>query len=60
VALVDSEHLLIRIDPDDLGVSETLEGAPGSSSDVGSGMVVGGGAVWITAPEAIARIGLAS
>jgi len=55
-ALVDSESLLLRIDSDDLSVSETLEGAPGSSSDVGSGMAVGAGAIWITAPHTLTRI----
>lgn len=59
-ALVDSESLLLRIDPDDLSVSETLEGAPGASSDVGSGMAVGAGAVWVTGPNAITRISLTS
>ncbi len=58
--VVDSESLVLRIDPNDLRVSETLEGVPGASSDVGSGMAVGAGAVWVTAPEAITRIGLGS
>ncbi len=59
--LVDHESLVVRIDPGDLGGSESQEGIPGgSSSDVGSGMTVGAGAVWVTAPEAVTRINLQS
>jgi hypothetical protein len=55
---VDSEGLVLRIDPNDLSVRETLEGAADSSSDVGSGMAVGAGAIWITAPGTVTRISL--
>jgi streptogramin lyase len=57
-ALVDYESLVLRIDPADLSVSETLEGIATRSSDVGPGMTVGSGAVWVTSRESLTRISL--
>lgn len=55
---VDYEGILVRIDPSNLSVSETLEGIPSGSSDVSPGLAVGAGAVWVTAPGAITYISL--
>lgn len=55
---VDYEGILVRIDPSNLSVSETLEGIASGSSDVSPGLAVGAGAVWVTAPGAITYISL--
>jgi hypothetical protein len=58
-AVVDFDGELFRIDPQDLGVSQPpLAGSVGRSSDVGSGLAVGAGAVWITSPGAVTRFDL--
>lgn len=57
-ALLGYESLVVRMDPADLGVVETMEAMPGGSSDVGSGMAIGAGAVWVTASEAVTRVSL--
>ena len=56
--LIEIESLVVRVDPADLGAGETLEGVAGGSSDVGSGMTIGAGSIWITAPEAVTRVTL--
>src|SRR5919109_469049 len=53
--LIEIESLLVRVDPADLGASETLEGVAAGSSDVGSGMAIGAEAIWVTAPDAVTR-----
>jgi hypothetical protein len=56
--LIEIEGLVVKLDPADLGAGETLEGIEGRSSDVGSGMTIGAGAIWITAPKAVTRVNL--
>lgn len=56
--LIEIESLLVRVDPADLGASETLEGVAAGSSDVGSGMAIGAEAIWVTAPDAVTRVRL--
>jgi streptogramin lyase len=56
--LIEIESLVARVDPADLGAVETLEGIEGRSSDVGSGMTIGAGAMWVTSPEAVTRVTL--
>lgn len=56
--MLDYESVVVRVDPADLGVVETIEGIPGGSSDVGSGMAIGADAVWVTGPEAVTRVSL--
>ena len=51
---------LFRVDADTLRVIDVLHLGVGSSSDVGSGMAVAGGAVWITVAVAVARIEFAT
>jgi hypothetical protein len=58
-AVVEFDGDLFRIDPQNLDVSELpLASVVGRSSDVGSGLAVGAGAVWITSPEAVTRVDL--
>lgn len=49
---------LFRIDAETVRVIHVLQLGVSSSSDVGSGMAVGAGGVWITVPQAVARIEL--
>jgi streptogramin lyase len=56
--LIETESLVVRVDPAALGRGETLGGIAGGSSDVGSGMTIGAGAIWVTAPEAVTRVTL--
>jgi hypothetical protein len=54
----DYENIVFRIDRSSFGVSETLRGIAGGSSDVSPGLTVGAGAVWATAPEAVTYMSL--
>jgi streptogramin lyase len=56
--LIEIESLLVTVNPANLGAGETLEGVAGGSSDVGSGMAIGAGAIWVTAPGAVTRVTL--
>jgi streptogramin lyase len=56
--LIETESHVVRVDPADLGSVETFEGIEGGSSDVGSGITIGAGAIWVTAPEAVTRVTL--
>jgi ligand-binding sensor domain-containing protein len=58
--LVFFESILLRIDPGDLSVIDSLEGIAVGSSDVSPGLAVGAGAVWVTAPGGVSRVSLQS
>ena len=51
------EGLLLRVDGEDLGVRETLDGIT-CCSGVSPGMTVGADSVWVTTLDGVARINL--
>jgi hypothetical protein len=54
--LVSWDGLLFSVDTGDLGVSKGADGLDCCASDVGPGVTIGAGSVWITGSSAVTRI----